>query len=124
MSRKLSLWSTLALLPATFLLAGSKSVLALVYAASFVTTLAYHASFETRWRKLDHLFAYGIIGSNTWMSLHAQLPAVAGLGIVLVLSALLAYFDARGNPERYDSSHALWHVLSGLAGACFSYAYV
>jgi len=123
MSRTFSLWSTLALLPAALRLAAAGSALAFVYFGSLFVTLLYHASFETKWKKLDYAFAYGVIGANTWMCFHSLNRSLTGLGIVLVLAALAAYFDAKQSPDRYDVSHAIWHVFSGLAGACFAFAY-
>lgn len=123
MKRTLSLWSTLALLPATAKLAFAGSFLAAIYAASFVVTLLYHASAETRWRKLDHAFAYSVIAANTWMCAHSRHPDLTGAGVVCVMAALIAYLDAKNHPERYDASHAIWHVISGVAGACFAFAY-
>lgn len=123
MKRKLSMLSTAALLPAMLILAFANSLLAAVYAASCIVTLAYHRSEEQRWRKTDHVFAYGVIASNTWMTLHSKHPAWALCGVGFVLIALVAYRDARRNPHRYDASHALWHVLSGFAGTCFALGY-
>lgn len=123
-ARKFSLLTTLALLPAAVLLLAHRSLFAFVYFASFCVTLVYHASVETRLRRTDHALAYGVIAANTWMAFHSRSRLWLGLGIVLVMAALQAYFDARANERRYDRSHALWHALSGLAGLCFSVGYV
>lgn len=122
-ARKYSLWTTLALLPATVTLLKSASLLGFVYAASFVVTMLYHASVETRWRKTDHVLAYGVIASNTWMALNASSWVFPILGIFAVCLALVAYSDAKSNPGRYDRSHAVWHVLSGIAGFIFALGY-
>lgn len=123
MKRKLSMLSTAALLPAMVILALANSLLAAVYAASSIVTLEYHRSEEQRWRKTDHALAYGVIASNTWMTFQSRRPFWALCGVGFVLIALVAYRDARRNPHRYDASHALWHVLSGFAGACFALGY-
>ena len=123
MTRAWSILSTLALLPATRLLLEHGSVFGWVYLASFFVTLGYHASEEKELVRLDHALAYAIIASNTAMVFlsHALNFALAGVGMVMV--ALVAYFDARRHPDRYDRSHALWHVLSGVAGYCFARGY-
>lgn len=123
-TRKLSIATTFALLPAAALLMAHRSLLAFVYLASFLVTLVYHASVETRLRRTDHALAYAVIASNTWMAFHARVSGWAGLGIVFVLAALPAYFDAKGDQEGYDRSHAAWHFLSGCAGLCFAIGYV
>jgi predicted membrane channel-forming protein YqfA (hemolysin III family) len=118
-----SLLSTLALLPATVLLLHRGRAFGWVYLAAFFVTLGYHASEETEFVRLDHALAYAVIASNTTMVLRTHSPAFALAGVGGVLLALLAYFDARRNPERYDRSHAAWHVLSGAAGWCFARGY-
>ena len=121
--RALSMVSTAALLPTAVALFGARSLLALVYLASFFVTLAYHASRETQWRRLDHVLAYSVIASNTWMAWRSASLVCPAIGISFVALALVAYRDARLHPERYDSSHALWHVLSGVAGYAFALGY-
>lgn len=121
--RKYSLWTTLALLPAMIELARRSSILGIVYALSFVVTILYHASTETKWKALDHLFAYGVIAANTWMALHASGALYPIAGILFVCLALVAYSDAKAHPSRYDVSHSVWHVLSGIAGFLFALGY-
>ncbi len=85
--------------------------------------MLYHASVETRWRRTDHILAYAVIGSNTWMAMNARTYVFPMIGILFVCLALVAYSDAKANPLRYDVSHALWHVLSGIAGFVFAFGY-
>lgn len=121
--RMLSIFSTLALLPATRMLLEKGSVCGWVYLMSFMVTLAYHASSEKEFRRTDHVLAYAVIAANTWMAWATKAPLVTVMGIGFVLLALVAYFDARLHPARYDRSHAVWHVLSGAAGYCFALGY-
>jgi heme/copper-type cytochrome/quinol oxidase subunit 3 len=121
--RVLSILSTFSLLPAARWLLDKGSALGLVYLASFAVTLAYHASYERDWRRTDHVLAYGVIGANTFMVVRAHSWRPPALGLVFVLLALVAYRDAKLNEARYDRSHALWHVLSGVAGLCFALGY-
>lgn len=121
--RSLSILTTLALLPAAVLLFAHRSLLSFVYLASFCVTLVYHASAETEFRRTDHALAYGVIAANTWMAFHSSDQVWPGLGITLVIAALVAYGDARMNESRYDSSHAIWHLLCGAAGLCFAVGY-
>lgn len=123
MTRLWSLFSTLALLPATRLLLESKSLFGWVYLVSFFVTLCYHASEEKELVRLDHALAYAVIASNTTMVFRAHSPDFALAGVGWVVLALVAYYDARRNPRRYDVSHAMWHVLSGVAGYCFARGY-
>lgn len=113
----------MALLPGAFVLGAARSWLCLVYVASFVVTLLYHASVEQKFKRVDHLLAYGVIASNTWMTFHAKngLFALAGLGFVML--ALVAYRAARKDEARYDAIHGGWHVLSGVAGWLFAIGY-
>jgi|GEM_PF-1841609 len=122
-ARLISLVTTLSLLPGAMVLAAARSLLAAVYVASFIVTLLYHASIEQKFKRLDHVLAYGIIFSNTWMTFHTKVVpcALAGLGCVIL--ALVAYRYARLNPSRYDAAHGLWHVLSGAAGYAFASGY-
>lgn len=119
-----SFWSSLSLLPATLLLALHRSWLALIYGASLLVTLAYHASAERRFRRLDHALAYAVVGANTWMALHAREASKAIAGVVLVLFALSWYRRARTKPQEYDAAHGLWHLLCGAAGLAFVSGYL
>ena len=123
-ARVWSLVSTLAMVPAMRALLHNGSTLGLVYLASFCVTVLYHANLESRFRVMDHVLAYGVIAANTWMVWATHNRRYALLGCVFVLLSLMAYVHARQNPEQYDRSHALWHVLSGIAGFLFVLGYV
>jgi len=121
--RVLSIWTSLALLPTAWVLSRHRSTLSFVYLASFFVTLCYHMSAETRWKRTDHVLAYCVIASNTWMTFRSTKAIYPAIGLGFVGLALLAYVDARMNPTRYDRSHAIWHVLSGFAGLAFAIGY-
>lgn len=124
MVRRFPVWSTLALLPATVGLLLARSGLGLVYLASMVVTLVYHASGERLVRRLDHALAYAVIAANTWMVFHARREAFAFLGIAFVLAALYWYRRACERPMEYDKAHGIWHFLCGAAGAAFVHGYL
>lgn len=112
-------WTTLALAPATVKLLLARSGLGLVYLASLLVTLVYHASGERRLCRTDHALAYAVIGANAWMVFSRPPSHAASLGIVLVLAALYWYRRARERPNEYDAAHSVWHLLCGAAGYAF-----
>ena len=111
-------WSSFALLPTAVLLGSVGNVLALVYAASMIVTLAYHWSHERRYRKLDHVLAWAVIVANCLLTLETRSWLWTAVGLGCVLAGLWFYRGARR--ARYDSRHGWWHVLSGLACWCFA----
>ncbi len=114
--------TSMAFLPAVMLLAAVGSPLALIYAASFVATLAYHLSAEQRWRRVDHALAWTVIASNSWMSINTQSVYWTSLGLALVLVSLFFYRQAhRGS---YHLWHSLWHLAGGAACFCFALGFV
>ncbi len=110
-------WSSLCLLPAAMLLAAQGSLLSLLYAGSALVSLAYHRARESRWRKLDYLFAWGVIVSNGVLAATSRSGPWACAGLVLVLVALRFYVLAK--QFRYARRHSWWHLASGAACVCF-----
>jgi len=117
--KRFATWSSLAFLPVVVVLALAHNLLALVYAASFVVTVAYHASRERRWRKLDHTLAWGVVASNAWLAIQTRSVAWTLAGLVLVVWSLWFYVGAKRG--RYSVRHGLWHLLSGTACLCFAW---
>ena len=118
------IWSTLALLPVTVLLAVHGSFLALSYCASMLITFAYHASNEQQWRRVDHVFAYGVIGSNAWMTFETHSFAWTAVALAMVVISLRFYHLAKTRHDLYDWWHGWWHLAAGAAGWCFACGYL
>lgn len=120
-----SLWSSFAMVPATWLLLfGGAPVVAALYLASLAATLAYHASFERRFVRVDRVLAYGVIGSNCWMTLRSEDLSWTAFGVLFVLLALGFYHQAKQGRRTYDFWHSLWHLACGVAGLCFVQGYL
>lgn len=119
----LSFLSSLLLIGPIWALIAAESLLAIVYMASLCATLAYHASGERDWHRWDQACAVGVIASNTWMVWHARSWLAPLAGIACVCVALRFFWNARACRDRYDLSHALWHVFSAIAGYIFVLGY-
>lgn len=115
---KFPLWTCAAFLPVVYTLAVVDHPLALVYLAAFVVMSTYHHSRESRWRGLDHFFAWAVIASNGYLAVRSLHPWWTLAGVVLVLVALPFYRAARVG--RYNLRHGLWHLASGAACWCFA----
>ena len=114
----LSTFSSLAFVPAIVVLAQAGSPLALVYLASLAATVAYHVSRETRWREVDQVLAWAVMGSNATLAVWTRDPLWTLAGVFWAAVAVACYRAAKEGS--YDRWHALWHVFSGTA--CWSFA--
>ena len=120
-----SVWSSLAMVPATWLLLfGGAPIVAAIYLSSLVVTLCYHVSMERRFVRLDHALAYSVIGANCWMSFWSRDATWTVAGILCVLVALSFYRRAKVSRRVYDRWHTLWHLACGVAGWCFARGYL
>jgi hypothetical protein len=116
--KRFATWSSVAFLPAIVVLGRALHPLAAVYLASFVVMVVYHQSYERRWRKVDHAFAWAVIASNCYLALETHHVLWSLGGVALVFCALPFYRGARVG--RYSWRHGWWHVLSGAACWCFA----
>jgi len=121
---RLTVWSSFAFVPAVILLTAWASPFALLQLASLVVCVAYHASWETRWVRLDHALAYGVVACNAWMAWHATDKCLVLLALFFVVLGLWRYVLARTVEDAYEVEHSLWHLCCGAANVCFAVAYV
>lgn len=113
------------MVPATWLLlANGASAVAAVYLCSLIATVAYHASLERRFVKIDRALAYSVIASNCWMSFWSSDVTWTATGILAVVLALTFYAQAKQGRRTYDFWHSLWHLACGVAGVCFVQGYL
>lgn len=112
--------SCFALLPALLVLLERGSALAIAYLGALATSIAYHRSDEERWSKLDHAFAYSVIGSNLYMARETPIGYVLA-GSSAIASGLACYVLA--HLVTYPRFHALWHAFAGLGGFILAIGY-